>query len=178
MHAVRRNMQYTVAGVQNNAMEAMMNVRGNVRLPDADAGRAADPERRAYVHDGPVPSSKKVLTVNRNGALIFLCLLFVFFGVKILSRVARRSAESKNISAMENSIAATILENRDLEVKLTSVRDSSRICYYAVQNLGMVSSAAVEAVPVYAPDTRPYETAKMNPAQNSPSAAGMISGSR
>lgn len=178
MQAVRKNMQYATAG--KHAVQAdMMHVRGNVYLPYADAGRAEEGRRQAYVHDGPVPSSKRYWTVNRNGALVFLCLLFVFFGVKILTRVAARANESKNISAMQSSIAATIEENQRLAVKVAKARDSSRICYSAVQDLGMVSSAAVEAVPVIAPDTRPYGTMPLTTAaQTSPSAAGYITGSR
>ena len=73
---------------------------------------------------------------------------------------------------------ATAWDNQRLELEIAECRDSSRICYRAVQELGTVSSAAVEAVPVVAPDTRPYQQRAVSAAVGSPSAAGLISGSR
>lgn len=176
MQAVRKNMQYSIAGVHH---QQVMQVRSHVYLPDAQVCAETDALRKAYVHDGQVaPQPRKVIKVSRNGALIFLCMLFVFFGVQILQRVAQRSAESKGIAAMERSIAAVEAENRNLTVQLAQVRGASRICYRAVQELGMVSSAAVEAVLVEAPDTRPGWAANTTPGQPSPAAQGLIAGSR
>ena len=179
MQAVRRNMQYASAGVQKNDFNRLR-VQSHVYLPDATAGMEQDPQdRKAFVHDGPVPSSRRRFTVSRNAALIFLCVLFVVFGYQVLVRAVAKSQESKNISLMEQSIYNTILENQGYAVEVAQARDSSRICYRAVQELGMVSSAAVEAVPVVAPDTRPHDAYRYNTAAAaSPSAAGQISGSR
>ena len=87
--------------------------------------------------------------------------------------------ENMPVNANGQAIAYTVLENRDLTRQIAECRASSRICYKAVQDLGMVSAAAVEAVPVVAPETRPFEmTNPAYTAQSSPAAAGMISGSR
>ncbi|MBQ9263306.1 MAG: hypothetical protein IJ189_03740 [Clostridia bacterium] len=177
MQAVRRNMQYSTTGVHSIG-NGVMHVRSQVRLPDADAGRNREEERQAYIHDGPVPSSKKTLTLPRGVAAFFLIVLSLYFVAQIGVRLNKRSSESKQISSMEQAIAHTIQENKDLTVQIAECRDSSRICYKAVQELGMMSSAAVEAVPVIAPDTRPYEVKTVSAAENSPSAAGIITGSR
>lgn len=177
MQAVRRNMRYAQAGVHPRT-EGMMNVRSSVRLPDADAGRERDPERQAYVHHGPVPSYKRVLRVPLTWALVFLAALSLIYIVKIGGRLNRRASETKQIASMEAAIIATAWDNQRLELEIAECRDSSRICYRAVQELGMVSSAAVEAVPVVAPDTRPYQQSAVSAAVGSPSAAGLISGSR
>ena len=70
-------------------------------------------------------------------------------------------------------------DNVDLTVQVMEARDSSRICYAAAQNLGMVAATGVDAVLVVAPDTRPFEHESVW-AVNSPFSVqnGIISGSR
>lgn len=178
MQTVKRSMRYATAGVhQNNS--GMMNVRWTVSLPDADAGRERDEEnRRAYVHQGPVPSSRRVWRVPLSWALLFLGALTLVFVVKIGTRLSARANESRQIASMEQAIINTIRENQELTLEIAKCRDSSRICYRAVQELGMMSSAAVEAVPVVAPDTRPFEHFSVSASAGSPSALGLSSGSR
>lgn len=170
-------MRYAQAGVHPSA-DGMMRVRDSVRLPDADAGKDRDLERTVYIHEGPVPVRKRVLTIPRSAAAFFLGALILFFVIQIGTRLSQRAAESKSIASMEQQIARISAENQSLTLEIAECRDSSRICYKAVQELGMMSSAAVEAVPVVAPDTRPYELKTVTTAQNSPSAAGLITGSR
>lgn len=177
MQAVRRSMRYAQTGV-HQSNEKMMNVRSCVFLPDADAGRERDAGRQAYVHSGPIPVRRRTVTVPLSWALIFLAALSLVFVVRIGDRLSRRAGETRQIASMEKAIFATILENQQLEKDIAECRDSSRICYRAVQELGMMSSAAVEAVPVVAPDTRPFEHNTVSVAAASPSAAGLISGSR
>lgn len=177
MQAVRRSMRYAQAGV-HAPNSGMMNVRSHVILPDAEAGQDRDEERRAYVHTGPVPSSKRVVRIPVKWAVLILGALVLFFVFRIGGKLSQRASETKQISSMEQAIVATIRENMDMEAKIAKCRDSSRICYKAVQELGMVSSAAVTAVPVTAPDTRPFEPKAISTAAASPVAAGLISGSR
>ncbi len=177
MQAVKRTMRYAQAGVHMNA-GCMMNVRSHVSLPDAEAGRERDTDRQAYVHTGPVPSSKRVIRIPVKWVAAMLGVLVLIFVYRIGGKLNQRASETKQISSMEQAIVATIRENMDLEAKIAVCRDSSRICYRAVQELGMVSSAAVNAVPVTAPDTRPYEPKTVSTSAASPVAAGLISGSR
>lgn len=177
MQAVKRNMRYATMGVHQ--ARNVMNVRGSVRLPDADAGWDRDSERRAYVHPEGLPEYRRSVMIPMSWALIILGIVSLIFVIRIGDRLSRRAGETRQIVSMEQAIAATIRENRDLALEIAECRDSSRICYRAVQELGMMSSAAVEAVPVVAPDTRPHETQNaVSAAVASPSAAGLITGSR
>lgn len=150
-----KNLQYAMAGVQ--AMPGMrMNVRSHVRIPDAEVGYDADAQRQPYYATGPAtPVSRRSATIPANIAAIFLCAIFLVCGVLILNKAVERAALTKNISAMEQGIVQTLQDNTQLAVEVMEARDSARICYAAAQNLGMVASTGVEAVPVVAPETRP-----------------------
>ena len=174
-----RNMQYVAAGVQA-APGMRMNVRSNVRLPDSEAGRVWAQERQPYHAVQVRQTGPRTVSVPMNAALLFLCALFVVFGALALGKASQRAELSKKISAMESSIAQTERDNMLLAVQIAEARDSARISYAASQSLGMISSTGVEAVPILAPDTRPYENNAKAQTEASPNSApgGMIAGSR
>jgi len=148
-----RHLQYATAGVQN-APGMRMNVRSNVRLPDSEAGHFVPQERQPYFAGQAVPKVRGNLTVSRNGALVFLCVLILLFGFFVISRASVRSDLAKKITDMENAILQTQKDNFSLALELEEARDTARISS-AAQDLGMVDASGVESVPVYAPDTRP-----------------------
>ncbi len=170
----RSAVRYNVSGVQN-AAGLCMNVRSHVTLPDADAGVEYDP-REPFRTGEPVRAAKlRNCQVPVNLAALMLCALFVVFGIAIVGKAIRRAELSKDISAMRENIAITIQDNARLTLEVAAARDSAHISYLAVQNLGMVDSKSVEAVPVIAPETRPNQAAQTTQAN---SWDGMISGSR
>lgn len=171
-----KTMQYAMAGVQ--AMPGMrMNVRSHVHVPDAEAGY--DGQRQPYYAAKTQRLPRRSATVPANVGIIFLCAVLLTFGIMVLDRACQRAELSKNISAMEGSIAQTIIDNSQLTLEVMEARDSSRICYAAAQDLGMVAATGVEAIQVMAPDTRPdIQTESLT--ENSPFSVehGMITGSR
>lgn len=174
-----KGLQYAAAGVQ--AMPGIrMNVRSTVRVPDAEAGRDFDSARRPFDGGGetPIPPRQSVTIPAHIGAL-FLCLVFVIFGCLVVNKACCRADLSRRISAMEEDITKVMRENSQLAVDVMQARESSDICFTAIQKLGMVSSSGVETVPVVAPDTRPFRAAG-GQTENSPFSAGLgnISGSR
>lgn len=174
-----KTMQYAAAGVQSTP-GMRMNVRSHVRIPDAEAGSENRMERQPYYATGSQkPVSHRSATLPTHVALIFLTAVFVFFGSLVLHKAVQRAQLSKDISAMETSIAKTLQDNTLLAVDVMKARDSSRICYAAAQRLGMVASSGMEAVPVQAPDTRPVNN-MYSMTVSSPLAVqqGSISGSR
>ncbi len=174
-----RSMQYAAAGVQA-APGITMNVRANVRLPDSEAGQFWAQERQPYYAARIQPAAKRSMTMPANAALIFLAALILLFGVLVIGKACRRAEISKNISAMESSIAQTERDNAQLALEVSQARDSARISYAASQNLGMIASAGVEAVQIVAPDTRPFENQTAAQTASSPNAVpgAYISGSR
>ena len=174
-----KTMQYVAAGVQD-VPNMRMRVRSNVQLPDAEVGAVYGLDRQPF-YAGQVKEQRRYSpTVTLRGAAIFLCALFVFFGVLVGMKNARRAALAQKISEYEAAIAKTEKENLDLAVEVAQARDKARICYAASQNLGMTASSAATAERVTAPDTRPFEETNTALAENSPNAApaGKISGSR
>lgn len=150
--------QYVAAGVQ--ASPGMrLNVRSNVRLPDSEAGCswAEEEAPKPFYAETVRPARRQPVTVSLRTASVLLCALFVVFGVLTLNKAVQRADLSKRITALESAIAETEKDNAELLVQVAQARDTARIGYAALQ-LEMVYAAGVEAVPVQAPDTRPFET--------------------
>ena len=173
-----KNVSYAMAGVQ--ALPGMrMNVRSNVRVPDSEAGYEPIMERRPYYAEHPAkPVPRQPMTLPTHIGVIFLCIVLVVFGALVISKCKQRWDVSNQITAMENSISATMQQNTQLAVQVMEARDSARISYAAVQNLGMVAATGVDAIAVTAPDTRPYSHTAQTAASPSVVGLGMISGSR
>ncbi len=170
-------VQYASAGVQGMP-GIRLNVRSNVRLPDSEAGCADMPLQQPFYAGRTAAPPRRHLTVPARGATIFLCALAVLFGALILNRVSQKAALARDRSAMESAIAQTVMENADMALRVAEARDSARICYAAVQNLGMISANGVEAVPVVARDTRPAQTRLAGEASPYSPPEGNITGSR
>ena len=171
--------QYAVAGIPSTP-GMRMNVRSNVRVPDSEAGGGMEYDRQPYYAEtSQIVSPRRSITIPAHIGVIFLCAVFVIFGTMVLLRACERAELSKRISSMESSISQTIRDNTQLAVEVMEARDSARICYAAAQNLGMVAATGVDAVPVIAPDTRPFSNGS-GPTESSPFSAGhgIITGSR
>lgn len=177
-----RNVQYAAAGVQ--ALPGIrLNVRSNVRLPDSEAGtcRVMDQEPYYAAHTRAL-SRRPHITISGRVAAIFLCGLFLLFGMMIVNKASQRAQIAKNISQIQEDIYKTRQENSQLTLDVANARDQVRICYEAVQRLGMIAATGENSVHVVAPETRPFSNNyHLAEAQDpSPLAAlpGWISGSR
>ena len=171
---------YSVSGVQTPS-EGWMHVRSHVTVPDGEAGESWSLGREPY-HATEVRRIRRQrsFTVPFNGAALFLCLLFVAFGAAALSKAAKKAEITRNIETMEESIVQAIQDTAELSLEVAAARDSAHISYLAVQNLGMIDSKTVEAVPVVAPETRPANTVQTLLVHSSFYVArdGTVSGSR
>ena len=169
-----RQGQYALAGV--HAVQGMpINVCSHVRLPDGEAG--SESYREPYCAYQTRHKNRRDVYVPRSAALLLLTVLFVIFGTMILCRMGEKTKLCKEISASEDRTAAIMLECSDLQVQVLAARDSARISYAAVQQLGMVDAKGVDIIQVIAPNTRPYQL-NTNMAESSPFSAGqgIISG--
>ena len=177
MMQTNRAMRYNVSGVQPMAGQRI-NVRTNVTLPDAEAGREWEEERRPFRAPGNRVRTRRFnwnIQVPMHIAALCLCALFVAFGIAVVSKAARKAQISKDITAIRANISLTMQENAQLTLEVAAARDSAHISYQAVNYLEMVDASTVKAVPVVAPDTRPNQAAQTLPAYGW---NGMISGSR
>lgn len=162
MQVARRSMTYSLAGIQSNVTGRIINVRTSVHVPNMTFDIADD--RKPYICTNPVDLVRKQpKTISIRAALIFLSIFILFFGVQICGKLNRKSYLENDITKMYAAIEQTKIDNIRLAEEVKAARDPSRICYRAVQSLGMTSSEAVEAVYVIAPNTRPYETNAQQP---------------
>lgn len=127
-------------------------VRSNVYLPFSEATDSA-------VFGGCVPYRCQALssyvrreprTVPLKKAVIFLLALVLFFSCCIGSRVIYMNKLKCETAHCLEQIQKTQLDNIELAKRVEEARDPARICYAAVQKLGMVSSASVEPIYVVA----------------------------
>ena len=165
-----RNMQYVTSGVQT-AQGMRMNVRSNVRLPDSEAGGYIVMDQQPYYAEEIRLPVRGTPTVPMNAALIFLCALFVFFGVLCRQKVVYMSSLSKRISDMEANIARIELENEALAVEVEEARRYARISEAAERKCGMIKAINGQNIPVDAPNTRPFGNEPTVPAGYSPESA-------
>ncbi len=174
-----KNAQYTAVGLQQDP-GVRFNVRDTVQVPDAEAGRACDPERVPFRADHVRSASRESVTVSWRSALVFWCALFVIFGSLIVVKASQRSTVSKRITDMETDINLTVRENELLAAQVADARDPSNICDIACQKLKMSAPTEATTQRVIAPDTRPFENKTAAQTDASPHAVldGMITGSR
>ena len=80
-----KNAPYVEAGMQDTP-GMRFNVRSSVDLPDSEAGNVQDDERQPFRVEHVREIPRESLTVPLQGALVFLCALFVVFGGLIIFR--------------------------------------------------------------------------------------------
>ncbi len=158
----RGNAQYAVAGTQSMP-GVRMNVRSSVYVPDGDdAGRAS-----FYAGTEPPARRFRSPTVTRRSGFIFLAALTLVMIFTVATKLYERSEISKAITQMYQEITATALKTQELEQQVIAARDSTRICYLAVQKFGMVSEDGVETFYLYA-SREPYGGGSYQIAGHSP----------
>ena len=174
-----KSLQYVVAGIQDMP-DIRIRMSGTAFLPDSEAGRFDEMDRKPFHASQVREQPKTTWDVPRNAALIFLCALFLLFGLLILNKSIHRSALSKDISAMENSIAQLGQDNAQLAIEVAQARDRTRIDDLAIHVYQMTAPEKVVPTWVTAPDTRPFEQKTTLQAEASPNSLleGKKSGSR
>ena len=173
-----RNAQYVAAGVQ--ASDMRMHVRGNVTLPDAEAGRYYGADRQPYRASSTVKRPRFTGEISLRAAAVFLCALFMVFGFVIVFKSMERSDLSKNITALNTAIEATRSDNAILAEEVKEARSFRRISDLASSQYNMVDSKHAATRRVKAPSTRPLEKENNVQADHSPHSVldGVMTGSR
>lgn len=172
---------YAAAGVQL-APGICMNVRSHVYMPDSEAGYEND--RQQYFAQGKeTVISRNAPTIPTSYAVLLLAVVLGIFACLVGGRLIHRAQLSRSVSENSLQIAQTELSISQLNVDVAKARDSARIAYMAVQDIGMVAASGVESIPVTAPNTRPGSVEKQYTSGmlgSSPLSNGleMISGSR
>ncbi|MBQ6257397.1 MAG: septum formation initiator family protein [Clostridia bacterium] len=170
---------YVTAGLRAGP-HMPIGVRNTVHLPDSEAGRIYESDRKPFYAGKVPPAPRESVTVPLRGALICLCVMFCVFGGLIVSKAAQRSELNKSFATIREDIAKQKQKNVELAARVDMARDRDRICDMACQRLKMIAPTHAATEYVTAPDTRPFENKTAVQAAASPNAAleGMITGSR
>lgn len=154
-----RGLNYAVAGNQN-VPSARLHVSSNVYVKDGDAG--SDDAKDSFRADPDAVQSARQPTVSLRTAAIVLGLALTVLSVFILLNASNKARLSKQLSRMNEEIAQTVKTTRECSLALVAARDSERISYRAIHELGMIAQEGAETYYVTAPDTRPTLTAPLD----------------
>lgn len=147
---------YAMAGGQF-AQDDYFRVSDRVYVPDGDAGTQcascfqARPAARR--HKGPA-------TMSLRSAAVFLACVAVVCGFMVGFKLHARKEISLHISQMYTSMETTRKDNAQLEVEVLSARDSSRVCYIAVNELGMVAAEDTHIQYIYVQEIEQFTKAE------------------
>jgi len=149
-------MAYSLAGSNAHPREKM-HVQSNVHVPDAEIGENFD-GRMSFAAPDHVYRRKRTWDVSGRVAMLMIAVT-VFVMLMLMGTTHLQMTKLNN---EYTSILATMQETKDeidrLEPEVLKARNSATICYRAVQEYGMVDSVGVEAIEIYAPDTRPADS--------------------
>ncbi len=146
-NAIKRT--YTAAGTQLSPF-ARIGVAATVDVPSAEAHDQQ--ERVSY--RAPRQTARR-----RRGMPLPWALLLILGTIAIMSTATVRKANAgkalqENFALIENKYFAAEQDCLDAREKLAAASDSSFICYYAAQNLGMTLAVHDETIQLSAPIMR------------------------
>jgi len=134
-----------------------MRVKSNVHVPGAEIGEHFD-GRMAYNAADHVYRRKRSWDVSGHAAALLIGLTLFVMLMLVCTTYVQKTKLVKEYNAIVTTMRNT---QKDIDRTLPEVmkaRESSNICYRAAQELGMVASQGVEAIEIYAPDTRPADS--------------------
>jgi hypothetical protein len=137
--------------------EIMMNMRigvsGSCALPHSEVC-VNDDHRQVYRAKKSSALGKQV-TVSRTFALLLVVLTTIIMFTQFMERVNEgHSLESAILDTQEEYMRVG-RELQTLNADFDKARDSSYICYYAAQKLGMKRAVDESIIKISASDTRP-----------------------
>ncbi len=148
-----RGVSYALAGGQC-VTEERIRVSSNVYVADGDAGCEQDEQQTYTANPDEIRKNHRAFSVSLRSAALITGALLMMMCIVILFNAANKAELTKKIDAMTVSISQTVKENYDLNIQVVSARESTRISYKAVQDLGMISEEGAETYYITAPNTR------------------------
>lgn len=144
--------RYVKAGMQTK-LNMRINMRDSADLPDAET-IINDETRKVF------KACNKVMVKFDCSMPVWASLAVVFFFVLVmLSRggdlMAARLRAERDLNTLQQEYTEVEQEMDRLKADFDKACDSSYICYYAVQELGMKRAADDTVIHISAPDTRP-----------------------
>ena len=149
-------MAYSVAGINAHPREKL-HVQSNVHVPSAEIGEDFD-GRMSFSAPDHVYRRKRTWDMSfATAALLIGMTLFVML-MLVGSTLLKQNRLNNQYNDIIIGMHETKLEIDKLLPKVEQARNSAIICYRAAQEFGMVDSVGVEAIEIYAPETRPADS--------------------
>lgn len=145
MPRIRGKDKYVTAGVRMVPNQSVQ-IRGNVYLPGGEMCERAHSDVFCAQDSEMAARRKKHYVMNTKAAVCLLAVLVLVFGGIIAGKAIRKSVIKDEIGMITSSLDTLIRQNRINEQKLDEARDTSKICYKAVHELGMINRMGKEAV--------------------------------
>ena len=146
-------MAYSVAGRQAQQQDRLF-VKSSVHVPNAEIGESYD-GRKSYAAPDQVYSRKRSYDVSMHTAVLMIGVTLFIVMMMVISTLVKKQAVVNECNDIINSMYSVQAEIDKVMPDVMKARDSASICYKAAQELGMVASQGVEAIEIYAPNTRP-----------------------
>ncbi len=146
-------MAYSVAGRQAQQQDKLF-VKSNVHVPNAEIGENYD-GRKSYSAPDQVYCRKRSYDVSMHTAVLMIGVTLFITMMMVISTLVQKQAVVNECNDIINNMYGVQAEIDQVMPDVMKARDSASICYKAAQELGMVASQGVEAIEIYAPNTRP-----------------------
>jgi hypothetical protein len=150
--------KYLKTGVELMAQNFRFGVKNDVSLPDGDT--CTNDGRKVFA----ATSCKDVLekanfSLNKWLAYALVMIFMLVLLTQISGRLNKISAINAEIESQVQSFKELCIETGALQENFDKALDSSYICYYAAQNLGMVRAVdGTSVIQISAPQTRPLQS--------------------
>ncbi len=147
--------KYLKTGVELMAKNFRFGVKNDVSLPDGDT--LTNDGRKVFAASSCKDALEKAsLYVNKWLAFAIIAIFILILLTQIGGRLNKISAINAEIESQTQSFKKLCLETGELQEDFDKALDSSYICYYAAQNLGMVRAVdGASVIQISAPQTRP-----------------------
>lgn len=141
----KRSNAYTSAG--NPILPGQrIGVGKNVFVPDGDISERNDRDVFVAREQEILMNKRRIKGLSKRNALLLLSILAAVFGFAILQKVGTKMALNREISKLNSQLVLIDAEINDQYAEVINARDSARICYKAVQEMGMVNGNGADTV--------------------------------
>ena len=134
-------------------MNMRIGVSGSCALPHSEV--CINDEHRQVYRAERTAARGRDLTVSRFLAVVILMVTALIMCTQLMDRVNARQALESAIAETQREYLRVSQELQTLNADFDKARDSSYICYYAAQKLGMKRAVNDSIIRISAPDTRP-----------------------
>lgn len=145
MPRVRGNDRYVTAGVRMVPNQSVQ-IRGNVYLPCGEVCERVHGDVFCAQDSGMNTRKKKHYVLNMKASICLLAILALIFGCIIIGKAVKKGNLRSEITAVSTNLESLREQNLLKVREVMEAKDTSKICYRAVHDYGMVNRVGRENV--------------------------------